>query len=128
MNKERILALADYLETKVPPSGFNMGQWLSRRGECGTVACVAGWCVVANGLDMKLSFLPVFDEARDWLELDQAMAYKLFLPQGIPNAEASKEAAIAVLRELAETGSVNWPYDPDWDVIDPDRDWEDYEP
>lgn len=64
MNKiyaNRLLKLADYLDTKVPAKAFNMETWLDRAPEdqdvknplphalkepnCGTTACALGWAV-----------------------------------------------------------------------------------
>lgn len=56
MNKERLLKLADYLET-VPPEKFDMGTWItgeeipgkSDEGnllECGSAGCALGWATM----------------------------------------------------------------------------------
>ncbi len=45
MNRERLLRLADFLDT-LPPSKFNYGTWadtLTPEGTCGTTACALGW-------------------------------------------------------------------------------------
>lgn len=75
METERLLRLADFLET-VPPSKFDMGRWLSRGGqphelqeECGTSACAGGWACVLfqdEGLkweqDGSWGFMPTYDD------------------------------------------------------------------
>lgn len=45
MNKERILKLADQLE-RLPDVQFNMDTYIHH--DCGTVACIAGWCSLLN--------------------------------------------------------------------------------
>jgi hypothetical protein len=42
----RLLVLAEFLETKVPWSRFDLGVWSDKIGgpnECGTTACACGW-------------------------------------------------------------------------------------
>jgi hypothetical protein len=45
--KRRLLKLADFLETKVPPDSFNMSHWGrgddAGKPQCGTTACALGW-------------------------------------------------------------------------------------
>jgi hypothetical protein len=49
MNKRRLLKLADFLETKVPPTRFNFNRWVGYDWKgaddisCGTSACALGW-------------------------------------------------------------------------------------
>lgn len=45
--KRRLLKLADFLETKVPPERFNLHTWAEGHGflegKCGTFGCAIGW-------------------------------------------------------------------------------------
>jgi hypothetical protein len=49
MKKKRLLALADFLEKRVPPERFDMGCWLdpdwkgAQDLSCGASACALGW-------------------------------------------------------------------------------------
>jgi hypothetical protein len=109
VNTERILELADVIERtphKPLPSqsaparklrGFNMGEW-----HCGTVGCMAGWA--GQMFDCHPS------DAADALGLTRETAWRLFQPiESIDRWEQIKpKQAAAVLRNLAETGEVDW--------------------
>ena len=50
MNKERLIALADFVDKQVDPKQFNMSRFFSKLVDkdkpeikCGTTACLAGW-------------------------------------------------------------------------------------
>lgn len=50
MNNTKALRLAEFLETKVKPSWFDMSWWATKgftKKECGTTACAMGWATVA---------------------------------------------------------------------------------
>lgn len=52
MNKERILALIDTLRA-LPPERFSHSTWFDvpdYDNICGSTACIAGWCALANNL------------------------------------------------------------------------------
>ncbi|RUU80484.1 hypothetical protein [Mesorhizobium sp. M7A.F.Ca.MR.362.00.0.0] len=112
MNAERILMLADVIEglphgavedraSEAPLESFNMGKW-----HCGTVGCIAGWAAHVFGGQMV-------DPAwtgRLVLGLDSDLADDLFTPPydyGKYDKITPKDAA-KVLRNLAETGEVDW--------------------
>lgn len=114
MNKENILKVADAIERHtIPDLGFNMGSWVDRRAHedksghnCGTTACIAGWATaVAGGNLAKLSISEVRDEAIAYLGVTRDQAFWLFAGfRGDPEPPE----AVATLRNLAETGKVNW--------------------
>ncbi|MCY4641436.1 MAG: hypothetical protein OXC41_01870 [Gammaproteobacteria bacterium] len=132
MKKDRIHELADHLETVVdtqyikaePGRGvFNMNTWFhadqnkSDEYECQTPACICGHAL--HYFDhAKYVELCSIGSAADWegegakvLGLSKEMATELFCPNedfyteayGIDAAEAA-----GILRNLAETGKVDW--------------------
>lgn len=118
MNKRKVLKLANFIERQgFKTLGFNMDVFydtveynedFSGHG-CGTVACVAGWCVaMEHGLkefNTSTDKHMADDKARDMLGLTDTQADDLFyeLDQGKTDKDAAK-----VLRHLAETGKVDW--------------------
>lgn len=118
MNSEKILQLAAHIE-QLDPSRFDMdlfgysedGRRLEKAGElihnCGTCGCIAGW---ANAL-----FAP--DEepdnelmAGEVLGLNSYDYSRLFFPRdlNVPWDVITPAQAAAVLRNLVETGRVEW--------------------
>jgi hypothetical protein len=118
MNGYRVLVLATRLEA-VPhvmydvertkfatfgtaqgaPSGFNMQLWGAEVEGCGTVACIGGWAESmwpsdANALDLT------YDQKQE-----------LFFPSGRCTNFVTPQRAAGVLRNLAETGRVDWDCD-----------------
>lgn len=100
---------------------FDMDTVVStKRGDCGTAACVAGWTVAAiDGLPAlrKLAgkhdrWLPVLQRARHVLGLDdEAEGDALFYPEpGIYAEEMPVELVANALDEMADAGKA----DPDW--------------
>jgi len=117
VNTQRILELADYIQAQ-PEENFDMGHW-----RCGTVACIGGHCEV-----MQLENFPniTVEEAYDddliihpnlYLGLTEPQIDELFVPRnekafyltppGYPQ-HVSRDRALACLRNLAETGEVEW--------------------
>lgn len=121
MNKNRLLILAKLLEMAArndatPKLGFNMGSYGSsgsdRTGHnCGTVACIAGWAVVAFRPDIEIADLPsnfrISSEAADLLGLDRMDASNLFLPP-LNLWKSTPLQAASVLRHAAKTGVIDW--------------------
>ncbi len=120
MNKERILALADLIE-KLPKgsvygekSGFDMTDFSHH---CGTPACIGGWArwehfgrpddIASEIVASQLSYSEV---AAGYLGIDlEATAEELFYPPTIDNWQGiTPQHAAAVLRNLVETGEVDW--------------------
>lgn len=132
MNKERILKLADHIE-KMAYTGpddagsgdypddfnaetptFNMAFYMN---SCETAGCIAGWAAHLFG---KKSDKPIYDHADvaakvlglDWNEhgeFTESTPHKLFYPTLCSHNQYTPQEAAQVLRELAETGEVNWP-------------------
>lgn len=73
--------------------------------ECGTSACLAGWCVLLGkgGEDRTANSF-----ARDWLEIEEEEAYWMF--QGLwsdkPIEHITKLDALAYLDDCIEAGAV----------------------
>lgn len=119
MNKERLLQLADHIELLLLPYQFSMKDWFQEDKQCGTVACVAGWatqlwpeeiqhCPGTAKIDYSIS-------AANMLGLDEETAANLFAP--VPPTDVQhlspyfgdrRKDAARVLRQLAETGTVDW--------------------
>lgn len=68
MNKERLLLLADKLDT-VPPDGFDLKEWtndkLAEERGCGFVGCAIGWALT----------MPEF-QSQGFVEEDAAPSYE----------------------------------------------------
>lgn len=132
MNKERILRLADRISKgsrmKLPRyrqdtwlddySGYHLNKVkdikeLDKEGWCKTTACIAGHTLIMKlqevGLrgpkDISGEYVNIADVAQRYLSLTDLQADKLFM--GVPSNASAKQAA-KVLRNLVETGDVNW--------------------
>jgi len=121
MNKERILALADLIESQ-PEHRFDMNS--SDNPACGSAACIGGW---ADWMRMKVHKASIranpvyvdFTAAANWLKMEEngREFQMLCFPEEIggPNyRDISKAAAVRALRKLAETGEVDW----DWAIAE----------
>lgn len=117
MNKERIEQLAVAIESHaIAELGFNMSYLRFTGGaadasghNCGTVACIAGWAVALG----KLS--GTFVDAAEWLDIPYGkVGQELFFPGDASGIRVRDWALITpahaagVLRQLAETGRVDW--------------------
>lgn len=136
MDEQRINRLADLVGQLSEPS-FNMRCWLEPASiatsrviddarelggdqaaiayaqDCRTIACIAGWTVIALGSTSDLdnpAHIPAI--ARRLLDLDGDQAEALFWPQNAAMELATPQDCAAVLRQLAETGRVCWPFPP----------------
>lgn len=129
MNKERLLQLANVLESDKAAKHFNMDFFFSHdgyvqpsvpvsinkelEGHCGSVACIAGWTVGHFHPDGILFPFEISQQAAWLLGLDNIQKIKLFTP-GVPESnefdpyKASAKQAAKVVRHLAETGEVDW--------------------
>lgn len=125
MNKQAINTLATLLED-IPMScnmGFNMGDYHTVTEyvaethvphECGTVACIAGWSALWQRMDGKGLLKQARqgvggDEhsvAEEILGLDGDQADDLFLSD--TGSNITPKMAAKVLRNLADTGQVDW--------------------
>lgn len=110
MNVENILKVADAIENhEIADLGFNMAviKAPSRNEvpdmsghDCGTVACIAGWT--------HTLFPAHSGDAGFSLGLADDVAESLFLPSGWLSNTITPQKAAKVLRNLTETGVVNW--------------------
>ena len=121
MNKERILEIADLIETGHERMVFDMTEW-GEEHPCGTAACIAGWTVARfgwNGRAMKIDHRrplgggrDVFDGALSVLGLSFPEAPRLLAPNegrdGVSMTEVTAPHAVRTLRHLAKTGEVDW--------------------
>ena len=116
MNKDNILAVADAIEKhSIAELGFNMSLYGGKTGpsdpdlsghNCGTVACIAGWAdKVLTGRDPDVHSS---DYAQGLLGLSAEQAIDLFVPSDWAKNTITPAHAVAVLRNLAETGEVDW--------------------
>ena len=135
MNKERLLEIAEWLESGAEPKcgviEFDMSTFGSvlkrtpiRRHICGTAACIAGTAVMwehGPSKGMKLIFdtsrtraeHPGFTEGKKLLDLTHEQATKLFLAirrsgAHIYFAHIGPRWAARCIRKLVETGEVDW--------------------
>lgn len=117
MNVERIRELADVIE-KQPhaPSfgreGFCMDTW---QHPCGTPACIGGWAAFASGKSLIHGL--IWNDAQDHLGLSDDQSGDLFYPNNYEGewSDITPAHAAAVLRNLAETGQVDWSVSPSGD-------------
>lgn len=126
VNKENVLKVANAFATqslaKECGIGYDQGTYWghTRHGfddysgnECGTVACIAGWTVaVCQPRRTALGHhYNIETRARELLGLQPEQAMQLFSGGANPN-RYNKELATctvaAVLKNLAETGKVDW--------------------
>jgi len=127
---DRIWDFANRLET-VPAKNFDMSAWTSENSDCGTAACVAGWCQDFYQTDHQPG-TSYFSQLYMGLEDNQAGA--LFYGKNwrpgrgpsnptsrpeLPNGtlfsaicEARPDHAAEVLRQMADTYVDFW-YDPE---------------
>lgn len=128
MNKERLNYLADVIENATLPGvKFNMSTYGEVEYEipegkdtykpCGTACCIAGhaWMIAGGSVGVMSSLHPdelvmsIKATARNWLDLTSEEAYQLFNP-AVPVmwSALTKEHAVKVLRNAAETGVIKW--------------------
>jgi hypothetical protein len=129
MNKERLIQLAEVLESPAAEKHFDMKEWIEHTGyhdlpegitiaevmiDCGTVACIAGWAtVLARPNEPYSAIIDEFSLAAEYLDLEYFIAKSLFTPscttdEGTQAYDADPKQAAKVVRHLAETGEVDW--------------------
>lgn len=129
MKTDRILKLADLIEAGDDKLGFNMNTYGSAGGgykdlsghNCGTVACIAGWTVAAFGLSGRATKFNAFRAMKTnqglsahilstkLLGLSGRNAAKLLAPNSVEDwNQITSTVAARCLRNLAETGEVDW--------------------
>ena len=118
MNKERLLALADFIEKLPlendinrsldgPTQTFDMSTYVHRPHECRTAACIAGWAVHLFG-DINDRREGISEQARDALSLTEAQSSWLFLGMwtngGLPWVKPTEAAT--VIRAMVSHGGI----------------------
>ena len=95
--KERLLKLADFLETEVPHEHFDMGDWGTgnfKQMKCGSAACALGWgsAVFPRSLKMVKDKHGLYDvihtksgrkneeAGEEFFGLTPVQAYQMFMP------------------------------------------------
>lgn len=121
MNKERLLQLADHLETPAVAEHFDMLHSIHAPDimpeqedninvkdaitHCGAVACIGGWAVVLFNPDASYGETTAGD-AQELLDLDDTQGYELFFSH--TQSWITPKQAASVIRNLVETGEVDW--------------------
>lgn len=118
-NVENILKVADAIERHtIAELGFNMASFVGV-GEtdlsghnCGTTACIGGWAAALATGDIHAGDDMSAAEIARWLGLTYHEAGALFYAwdrhDTVAFEEIQPERAVAVLRNLAATGEVDW--------------------
>lgn len=106
MNKELILSVADTIEQQpetgyYDKNGFNMGSYTH---DCGTPSCMAGWAIALKEERDYVDHLNAFHKACNYFGVSEDDGHKLFLAYNYDD----KRTCVQVLRNLAETGNVDW--------------------
>lgn len=106
--REKLLALADYIETR-PPHMFDMSLFLGHN-ECGTTYCIGGWVCVYAGVPLYCNSHTPFMFTQQFLGLTKEQAEALCYPMHPKpsHSDLTREDAGRVLRHLAYTGEVDW--------------------
>jgi hypothetical protein len=122
MNKERVLALAELIESQPlvdtwcsgEVHGFNMNR---EAHICGTPSCILGWAAweqrgrpdrVEKNTDR------LYTDAQEYLGLDDGSIGRLCYPDEVIYGEVTPAMAGETLRKLAETGEVDWSHAPQY--------------
>lgn len=125
-NVENVRRVADAIEGHAFKAlGFNMRNWTGGNSDrsghnCGTVACIAGWAAaVSTGKAPSRGDHTVSAKAEAFLGLEWVDADRLFIPNVLVDDEdddagatwdrISPDAAVEVLRHLADEGEIDWP-------------------
>jgi len=131
MRRDRLLQMAEYLESGQLVVDFDLSTWYSYSMDahgCGTCACIAGHAVIlsAGGAPDRLSLsgkpvgisidghlqvggatftkAAVSEHARLWFELTPEDANLLFCPDGIARSEVTAVQAAGACRAFANGG------------------------
>ena len=125
MNKERVLKLADDLEAD-EKFVFDMGSFVDKlddpawyakyapaenipENHCGTACCIAGYVSLVYVDPLTKSWV-MAEVAQTYLGLTGEQASELFEVESddVDLTDITRTQAVATLRNLAETGEVNW--------------------
>lgn len=119
MNKERLLQLADFLETPEVAEHFNMEYsfYIGRSDvdtednarealhKCGTAACIGGWAIALFQPNTKVSDVLAY-MAAPLLGINDEDAHALFY--SFTNSRITPIQAAGVIRNFVATGYVDW--------------------
>lgn len=123
MNKRRLLALATFLETKVPRKKFNMQYWGTtphNEFSCGTTACALGWAgnmpsfkraglktvPSAWGGDVIFGSYRNFGAAMEFFDLDFGESQYLFDPMEYDENRRGPKTVAKRIRKLVKDGKI----------------------
>ena len=117
MNVEKLRSIVDMIEN-LEPGQFDMGTWCNTRDKCGTVACLAGWTLLAEGENPTRLALEIENEefdgdvtTVDWripltaaavLGLNRDQAERLFFTHCWPDGFDGDNCSLETLRERVE--------------------------
>ncbi len=96
MNRERLTILRDHLAS-LPERDFAMGSWPCDPTECGTPACIGGWCDRLFGNNSWAT-----EEAGQNLGLGSAQHDALFFPPGDLDT-FTRQDAIAAIQSMLDS-------------------------
>ena len=136
MNKERLLELADLLETEKVAKHWDMDNYFVDEGSrmnrklgtlldnCGAAACIAGWSIAKFDPDTPINYSEVKDRAASILDMDWDDASALFTPETVTTwTKISPTDAAQTIRSYVETGVVDWSWHPAYEgEIEDDED------
>jgi hypothetical protein len=114
MNAERLLKLADFLET-VPPHSFDMKEWITFT-ECGFAGCAIGWtpkAIPGEGFILKHhmadEYYPYYNGKERWraveefFELEELEAEHLFMNSKYEESPTPNEVAARIREFVTQT-------------------------
>lgn len=100
--RDRMIRLRNFLAT-LPPEQFDMETW-GDTCECGTPACIGGWCERLFSPDRS-----IFEwEAGALIGLSKADAFDLFFPISQEPYSSTTAQAVQVLDHYLATGEIDW--------------------
>jgi hypothetical protein len=130
MNVENVRKLRDLLRevAEKNPKRFNMNRWFGRGGyakdglsevrernrsprpeDCGTAACMAGWCQLAFAVTEQEKLLNAMVFAKDFCGIDRGMAHRWFVDPAwslkLPVRITATEAADFLTDQLRAAGA-----------------------
>lgn len=117
MHKDKLLKLAEFLETRVPKKAFNLAIWTTGgyeepTPECGSTACALGWAAKARLFGLGLiGDTPMygtkmgFDAAKEVFNITFREAAFLFSPGTSPSGERD---VCAVAKRIRQFANSNW--------------------
>lgn len=92
----------EYLPANITPqipNGFNM-QKIGRKYNCGTAACILGWCRIVGGEEL-------FNDANNYVKAT-SQAFELFMFGDSRRGSVTPAQAAQALRSYLTTGAPDW--------------------